>query len=210
MRMIGWLIAGVASLASAEGYAASWILNVPASIRPSGILIAAVGDDDSSPKADTAKKDASAKGGNPNDASAPSTPAPVDASAATLRGTALAVSPDKEYAQLSDDEKRVVKSPYDAMAETDEPPYPLRGQRAALDVLKKAEKSFDAEGELYLLVDIDEKGKALKVSVMKSPDDDLTMAVAGFLMLQKYKPAVCKGIACRMQYPFRITRVEDQ
>lgn len=50
---------------------------------------------------------------------------------------------------------------------------------------------------------IDAHGNAIAVEVFKSPDPQMTKAMAGVLMLEKYKPAVCGGSPCQMQFPFR-------
>jgi len=56
-----------------------------------------------------------------------------------------------------------------------------------------------------IFVDIDAAGVPSNASVIKSPDPQLTRAVAEVLMLTKFKPAVCRGKSCAMGYPFRMT-----
>jgi len=118
--------------------------------------------------------------------------------------TGLAVPPDKAYADLTLEEKSVVRSSYDRMAAADEPPYPLQGQRPILDALRQIGQKVQAEGKLSMVVSINEQGQATKVSVLSSPDPQMTQAMANVLMLQKYKPAVCGGVPCVMDYPLRM------
>jgi hypothetical protein len=51
---------------------------------------------------------------------------------------------------------------------------------------------------------VDATGKAQSAEILESPDKDLGKAMAEVLLLQKYKPAVCKGVPCEMTYPFRM------
>ena len=55
-----------------------------------------------------------------------------------------------------------------------------------------------------MFVEIDSQGKPVSVSVYQSPDPKMTQVVGTILMLQSYKPALCNGEPCSMQFPFRI------
>jgi hypothetical protein len=111
---------------------------------------------------------------------------------------------DKTYAELTPAQKMLVKSLYEPMADSDEPPYPLNGPRTILETCEEIAKHLRVRGELSLAVTIDPAGKPIAVEVMKSPDREVTQKMAMVLMLEKYKPAVCNGAPCQMQYPFRI------
>lgn len=111
---------------------------------------------------------------------------------------------DKSYAQLTVAEKRRVKSAYEPMAEDDEPPYPLHGLRTILETTEKLQNRLLVSGALTLAVNVNPSGKAVSVEVLRSPDIQMAKAVATILMLQAYKPAICKGSPCDMQYPFRM------
>jgi hypothetical protein len=43
-------------------------------------------------------------------------------------------------------------------------------------------------------------GKVTNVSVFTSPDDKMTQIVASMLVLQKFKPAMCQGQPCAMDF----------
>lgn len=111
---------------------------------------------------------------------------------------------DKTYAELAEEEKRLVRSQYENMAETDEPPFPLAGLAPLYRAVADGQQRRLAEGELSVIVDVDASGQALQAAVYKTPDPALASYVAGVLLKQKYKPAVCGGQACAMQFPFRI------
>jgi hypothetical protein len=112
---------------------------------------------------------------------------------------------NRRYADLTADEKDVVKSAYEAMYPLDEPPYPADGTLPIFRAVRTLQSKLLAQGDLTLFVDVDAQGKATAVSVMQSPDPKLAQAVAEVLMLTKYKPAVCRGQPCSMGYPFRMT-----
>ena len=116
----------------------------------------------------------------------------------------IAVPVDKTYAELTEEEKQRVKSVYEPMAEGDEPPYPLHGLRTIVEASAKLQSALRVSGALTLAVTVSAAGEPIAVAVLKSPDEEMTKRMAAVLMLEKYKPAVCKGIPCQMQYPFRM------
>lgn len=111
---------------------------------------------------------------------------------------------DRTYAQLTDAQKEAIRSLYEEMKPGDEPPYPLKGLGAIYGPISELQRRLDVEGKLSMYVDVDSEGQATSVSVIASPDEKLTAAVANILMLQRFKPAVCGGSPCRMQFPVRI------
>ena len=121
----------------------------------------------------------------------------------------IMVPPKKPYSQLTPEEKRLVKSQYYSMADADEPPYPVNGPQTIFEAIRDIQRKLGnsgirVSGTLSVFVDVDYKGKATAIEVEESPDPQMTKAAAAVLMLQKYKPAECKGSPCNMQYPFRI------
>ena len=116
----------------------------------------------------------------------------------------IPVPPEKSYEELTAFEKQSVKSRYDKIADGDEPPYPIGGTKNLILGTNQLARRYQPEGQLSLVVDIDEKGNATGVSALQSPGTDFTKGVATLLMVQKYKPAVCAGQPCKMQFPFAI------
>lgn len=111
---------------------------------------------------------------------------------------------EKSYPELTAQEKLRVKELYEPMGENDEPPYPLHGPRTILDASATIGRSLRVRGWLTLAVTVSATGDAISVDELRSPDPALTKNMAAVLMLEKYKPAVCKGSPCQMQYPFRM------
>ncbi len=112
---------------------------------------------------------------------------------------------DKAYADLTPAQQALLKEQYEGMGPRDEPPFPADGLTSIYKPLSKAQNFMRVVGELSMFVDIDSTGTPDSVSVIRSPDREMTLFVARLLMLTKFKPALCDGHPCRMQYPFRIT-----
>jgi hypothetical protein len=111
---------------------------------------------------------------------------------------------DKGYGELSPEEQSYVKSQYEQMGSNDEPPFPVNGLRPIYKALATIQRKIGVTGDMTLVVDIDDQGKATSVSALKSPDAEMTKLAASVLMLQKYKPALCSGSPCSMQFPLRV------
>ncbi len=111
---------------------------------------------------------------------------------------------DKTYAELTPEQKAWLKSQYQQMGPNDEPPYPLRGLRPLYTSLARAHEGFDLKykGELMVYVNVDSSGAVNSISVAKSPDEALSQAVANFMTIQKFKPALCSGAPCAQVFPF--------
>ena len=111
---------------------------------------------------------------------------------------------DKAYAQLSREEQEYVKSQYEQMGPNDEPPFPLNGLRPIYKMIAAGQQKLLVTGNMSFAVNVNGQGEATSVSVFESPDPEMTKFAASVLMLQKYKPALCNGAPCTMQFPFRI------
>ncbi|MFZ6657678.1 hypothetical protein [Undibacterium sp. TJN19] len=119
--------------------------------------------------------------------------------------TGLNVPINKAYADLTPEQKKLVKSRYEKMDEADEPPYPLNGVKDLYRVIAKGQDALHLQGELVIFAEINEEGKPTSVGVVKSPDARMSQLVAMELMNEQFKPAICKGQACKMNYPLHIT-----
>lgn len=111
---------------------------------------------------------------------------------------------NRRYADLTAEQQELVKSNYEAMRPLDEPPFPENGLLPLFEAMREIQRKLLVEGDLTMFVDVDPKGEATSVSVIKSPDPKLTQAMASILMTVKYKPAVCKGQPCSMSFPLRM------
>ncbi len=111
---------------------------------------------------------------------------------------------DKGYAELSPEEQAYVKSQYEQMGPNDEPPFPINGLRPIYKMIAAGQQKLLVTGSMTLAVEVNSQGEAMSVSVLQSPDPEMARFAASVLMLQKYKPALCNGSPCKMQFPFRI------
>jgi hypothetical protein len=111
---------------------------------------------------------------------------------------------DRRYAELTPEQKNILKSEYESMKADDEPPFPTNGLKDAFTALRRVHEQYNLKykGPLTMYVQVDSHGKATGVSVVRSPDPEITQAMAYTLMVLPYKPAVCSGQPCAMQYPF--------
>ena len=108
------------------------------------------------------------------------------------------------YSELTAEQQGFVKSEYEHLGPSDEPPYPVDGMTLIYKSMVKAQKAFNPIEDISAAVDIDSLGDAKSVVFFGKPDPNMKQFVASLLMLQKYKPAVCGGVPCNMQFPFRM------
>jgi len=112
---------------------------------------------------------------------------------------------DKKYNELTPEQQKALKAQYEHMDDQDEPPFPADGLLPTYKAVGLAHEKFDLrhKGTLLLYVEVDSEGKAKSVSAETSPDPEISKEVGMFLMVQKYKPAVCKGAPCAQVFPLR-------
>jgi len=111
---------------------------------------------------------------------------------------------DKTYAQLSAEQKATLAQDYESLAAGDEPPFPAQGLHPLTDSLLRFVHMVKPVGPLVAAVDVGPDGQARKVTVFRSPDPDLTRLVTTLMIDQPYKPALCHGSPCAMQYVLRL------
>ena len=112
---------------------------------------------------------------------------------------------NRRYSELTREQQALLKSQYETLSDSDEPPFPVDGLEPVYAAISKGQQRFLARGAMEIHVDIDDKGEAKAVRVFKAPDAEMTKFAVAVLMLTKYKPGVCAGIPCAMAYPFRMT-----
>jgi hypothetical protein len=111
---------------------------------------------------------------------------------------------NRTYEQLSPQEKSYVHYWYEYIDEGDEPPYPAKGLLPIYKAIGHARNLAPAQGELFMAVTVDPKGRAKEVQVLKSPGKEISEFVASVLLMTKYKPAVCEGKPCQMAFPLQV------
>lgn len=111
---------------------------------------------------------------------------------------------NKSYAELTPAQQAALRGQYVGMAETDEPPFPAKGLGPIFREVAKGQQKRLASGPLVILVNIDERGVAQSAEVVQTPDRELSRYVAAVLMREAFKPALCSGAPCAMQFPLRV------
>lgn len=111
---------------------------------------------------------------------------------------------DERYAELTTEQKNKLKAPYEKMGDNDEPPFPLNGLRPLYAALGKVHEKLNLfyKGPVTMYVQIDSKGNPGAMNLVEAPDPEMGQALANIMALQKFKPALCKGIPCSMPYMF--------
>ncbi len=117
--------------------------------------------------------------------------------------TAELVPLNKTYSELSPSEKAVIHGFYERLEPGDEPPFPAEGLKPLYETVGKAQEKLLASGQLILVAEVASTGEVTQVKALRSPDPRMTKVVAAALFATKFKPAVCSGNPCTMEYPFR-------
>lgn len=111
---------------------------------------------------------------------------------------------NRRYADLDDNEKALVRANYEGMPEADEPPFPADGLLTVFTTLHiGAERGFP-KGKLAIVVDVDSNGKVQHAQTFGKVDAEFARFAASVLARTPFKPAVCSGKPCAMQYVMRI------
>ena len=108
------------------------------------------------------------------------------------------------YSQFTEAHKAALRSLYESMPPDDEPPFPADGLKPLYDALWRVHHKLLVRGELSLVATVLPDGTVSQVQALQSPDPELTRAAASLLMATPFKPAVCHGQPCRMDYPLRM------
>jgi hypothetical protein len=113
-----------------------------------------------------------------------------------------AVAPNRRYAELSGGDKRALRAAYDGMAADDEPPFPANGMARLQKTIRAASGRLPEQGPLRMLVRVDSRGDASAVEILRSPGDKTSKLAAAALMAEKYKPGLCRGVPCAMEFGY--------
>lgn len=116
----------------------------------------------------------------------------------------IAVPINQAWGELAPADKARWRQHYEAMADDDEPPFPVEGLKALFDPIRKAQAKLLVRGELFLVATVAGNGSVEQVQAHGSPDPQMTRFAAETLLLTRFKPAVCAGQPCRMDFPLRL------
>ena len=108
---------------------------------------------------------------------------------------------NRTYQQLTPEQRAFVNSWYQSIAPGDEPPYPLDGLKGMVDAVRKGQDILLATGRLVLVATVEPSGKVSTVKAYSSPSPEMTEFASKVMLLTKFKPAVCGGRRCRMDFP---------
>ncbi|WP_124540816.1 hypothetical protein [Piscinibacter terrae] len=117
---------------------------------------------------------------------------------------ATSIPLDRGYADLKEEEIADLRSRYESLSPTDEPPFPLYGLKPLAAAVSRMQHSLLIDGRLSLVIHVGADGVAQSVGVVDSPNDDLQAVVFRVLMDTPYKPAKCAGKPCVMDLPFML------
>ena len=110
---------------------------------------------------------------------------------------------NKTYAQLTPAQKEILHAQYENIAPGDEPPFPEKGIKPIFNAISNAQHILQARGELNMTVTVGPDGNAIQVEDFSNVHNaQMREALQNALMLTKYKPAVCNGAPCTMQFKF--------
>jgi hypothetical protein len=118
--------------------------------------------------------------------------------------TSTRIPLDKDYAALTPEQQGLLKSQYNLASSADEPPFPLAGLAPIYKAIINSQPNAPVSGDLTILVDVDSKGDAGSTSIVQSTDPQVARIAARALAREKYKPAVCSGHPCPMQFRFQV------
>jgi len=110
---------------------------------------------------------------------------------------------NKPYDRFSEQEKALLRSYYEDMPETDEPPFPAAGMGKIVVEIARLASGLQESGALTLFVRVDEQGSVTHVQVLMTPDPKFAQAVAYIVAQQRFKPGICGGVPCTMEFPLR-------
>ena len=109
----------------------------------------------------------------------------------------------KKFESLTPAERAGLRALYDGMPESDEPPFPKAGMAPIMGDVAELAGVARVTGIVSIFVNVDAAGNATGVRVMKAPNIEVAKAISFILVQAKYKPAVCSGAPCAMEFPFR-------
>lgn len=112
---------------------------------------------------------------------------------------------NRRYAELDDAEKAQLKADYEGMPAADEPPFPAQGLFPIFNALKEGMDKHGALGTMTLVADVDAEGKVRHVDSFGKVDPDFARFASRVLVATSFKPGVCAGKPCNMQYVLRMS-----
>jgi len=110
---------------------------------------------------------------------------------------------NRRYAELDPAEKALVRARYDQLPAADEPPYPAEGLLPVFMTVQTGAK-LPAVGQLTLVADVDSSGRVQHVDTFGKIDAEFARFAARALAATPFKPGVCGGRPCNMQFVLKM------
>jgi hypothetical protein len=104
------------------------------------------------------------------------------------------------FLRLSPEEMSNLRGQYESMGPDDEPPFPVGGMSKIDDELMTAVRKTGEDSVVNILVTVSSQGNPESVSFSGYSYLQLPKYMAGYLMRQKYKPALCNCNPCRQEF----------
>lgn len=108
------------------------------------------------------------------------------------------------WEQLNEAQKAVVRGWYVDMPEGDEPPYPRAGLRPVFEAVWRGQQRMLETGDLMVVATVDGRGEVQEVQAFGTPNKALIDYISRVVIQTQFKPAVCGGTPCRMDFPLKV------
>ena len=121
---------------------------------------------------------------------------------AEVTGSSLPLN--KRYDELTTEQKDIVNLWYEHIGPGDEPPFPMEGLKSIYEPFAELQARLHVVGDLVLVATVGQDGTVVEVKTYRSPTDQVTRVASSILLLTKFKPALCRGKPCKMDFPVEI------
>lgn len=119
---------------------------------------------------------------------------------------------DQAWEALTAVQKAAERAQYQTLEPGDDPPYPAKGLHPIVNAVSRLAQEADAfDGTLRVEVLVGADGKAKQIDTFDRPAlidsskmDMLVKGIADVMMVETYKPAMCRGEPCNMVYQLAI------
>jgi hypothetical protein len=115
---------------------------------------------------------------------------------------------DRSFAELTPEQKALVRGQYNNLNDPDAPPWPESGLRTIFKELNRDLINLRAKvepGRVMAVARVDERGQVQSVQVYKTPNDAATAAVSRALVHVPFKPAMRDGKPVAMDFLLDVT-----
>ena len=109
---------------------------------------------------------------------------------------------NKPYGQLTAEQKELFRATYGGLADSEKPPFPIKGTQVIYKPIIEANKTIKQAGNLLLVAMVNEAGKVENVAVYESPTPKMAEVATTVLFNTQFEPASCAGEPCKMEFPF--------